>query len=107
MGVDVKGVHRTIISGHTLDLDDYMQMAGRIGRDGKQSIAVTIKYPGDTSGQATTSSMSGAQCRWAVIRTAYGHHSAGQELTLHNCCDVCAMSCNCGVGKCNEPPPKR
>ena len=49
MGVDVRGVNRAVICGQPSDLDDYVQMSGRIGRDGTPSIAATIKYPGCSS----------------------------------------------------------
>ena len=37
MGIDVRGVNRTVIWGHPSDLDDYVQMRGRIrlGRNSK------------------------------------------------------------------------
>ena len=38
MGIDVRGVNRTVICGHPRDLNDYVQMSGRIGRDGTASI---------------------------------------------------------------------
>ena len=30
MGIDVRGVYRTVICGHPSDLDDYVEMSGRI-----------------------------------------------------------------------------
>lgn len=46
MGVNVKGMHIAIMIGRPSELYDYLQMAGKIGRDGKQSMCLTVKYPG-------------------------------------------------------------
>ena len=102
MGVDSKGVCTTIMCGHTVDLDDYMQMSGRIGRDGKQSVAVTLCYPGDSAGRVTATSMkdylAGNCCRRKVIREVFGEQPRF-AITPHNCCDICADSCQCGCDK--------
>ena len=57
MGIDAHGVNRALIGGHPSDLDDYVQMSGRIGTDGSPSVAATIKYPGDSIWGRTTPGM--------------------------------------------------
>ncbi|XP_022780469.1 Bloom syndrome protein homolog [Stylophora pistillata] len=42
MGVDCKGVHRTIHFGPSNNIEAYIQETGRSGRDGKQSVACLI-----------------------------------------------------------------
>ena len=39
MGVDCKGVHRTIHYGLSKNIEAYIQETGRAGRDGEQSVA--------------------------------------------------------------------
>ncbi|XP_072166070.1 ATP-dependent helicase wrn-1-like [Diadema setosum] len=95
LGVDVSNVHSTVLCGRPSDLDDYIQLSGRIGRDGKQSTAVTLCYPGDSAGRKTTSPMQdflgGKECRRAIIKAAFGDTQPNS--ISHNCCDVCATLC--------------
>ena len=42
MGVDCKGVHRTIHFGPPKNIEAYIQETGRAGRDGEQSVAYLI-----------------------------------------------------------------
>lgn len=42
MGVDCKGVHRTIHFGPCKNIEAYIQETGRAGRDGEQSVAYLI-----------------------------------------------------------------
>ena len=100
MGVDSKDVHRTVICGRTTDLDDYMQMSGRIGRDNKPSVAVMLQYPGDSAGKSISSAMKefaeGKRCRRAVIREVFGEAKTNTIGAAHNCCDICENACACG-----------
>ncbi|XP_033638558.1 ATP-dependent DNA helicase RecQ-like [Asterias rubens] len=44
--IDVRGLHTVILVGHPTELDDLMQLSGRAGRDGTQSVAIVVNYPG-------------------------------------------------------------
>ena len=44
-GVDCKGVYNTIICGHPADVDDYVHMSRRIGRDGKAITGQPLQSP--------------------------------------------------------------
>ena len=44
MGVDCKGVHRTIHFGPSKNIEAYIQETGRAGRDGKQSVAFLVYH---------------------------------------------------------------
>ncbi|XP_041461906.1 Werner syndrome ATP-dependent helicase-like [Lytechinus variegatus] len=105
MGVDLKQVYRTIICGRTSDLDDYMQRSGRIGRDGKQSVAVTLRYPGDIRGRILSSTMKdfvgGKECHRSTIRRVFGEGNTSAVLQDHDCCDICASSCTCDGSRCS------
>ena len=105
MGVDVKGVNTTIIFGRCTDLDDYIQMSGRIGRDGKPSVAITIQFPGDIAERAVSASMKdftkGDRCRREVVREVFGQ-SSNFHILPHYCCDVCASSCVCKPSGCKD-----
>ena len=46
LGIDVRGLHTIILVGHPTELDDLMQLSGRAGRDGTQSVAIVVNYPG-------------------------------------------------------------
>ena len=43
--VDIKGLHNVIMFGTPTDIDDYVQLSGRVCRDGTQSCSIVIKYP--------------------------------------------------------------
>ena len=44
MGVDCKGVCRTIHFGPSKNIESYIQETGRAGRDGKQSVAFIKEF---------------------------------------------------------------
>ena len=105
MGVDCKGVYNTIIFGHPADVDDYVQMAGRIGRDGKASRAITVQYPGGSAGRTTSEDMKaflkGDRCRREIIREVFDTVTRG-DISPQNCCDVCSQN-----HLCEEPDIER
>ena len=75
MGIDVKGTHTAIMVGRPSDLDDYLQMSGRIGRYGKESTSIIVQYPGDTVGRTISSAMArymkGDECRRRIILDSF------------------------------------
>ena len=109
MGVDVRGVHTIILVGPPVDLDDFMQLSGRAGRDGKQSFAILLDYPGARVGRKISSNMKeflkGAGCRREIIRMSFPCSSDVISIEAHNCCDICAPICCCqGDKQCNYQP---
>nr|XP_054773332.1 ATP-dependent DNA helicase RecQ-like [Lytechinus pictus] len=98
MGVDASGVNQTILCGRPTGLDDYVQMSGRIGRDGTPSVAVTVCFPGNTAGRTTSDRVkefiAGNRCRRDVIKEEFGN-SSNSTMVAHTC-DICAQSCECG-----------
>ena len=109
MGVDVKGTHNVIILGRPSDLDDYVQMSGRIGRDGKASTAILVRYPGDAAGRKVMPAMAkyttGDKCRRQMILESFSATPFSTEVTKHDCCDVCASLCTCSGSTCSSPIP--
>ena len=108
MGINVKGVNNIIHLGPPSDLDDYLQESGRAGRDGSQSYAILINYPGCSGIFKTAESMkqyvkNERVCRRKLILEPFGYTpSTNHNLTLHLCCDVCAARCLCGGEICGD-----
>lgn len=106
MGVDCKGLCQTIIFGRTVNMEDYMQMSGTIGRDNTPSIAISLLYPGDNVGRSTSQSMGdflqGIRCHREVIREVFGTpHGPDTPIDAHDCCDVCTNACKCNGDTCS------
>ena len=96
MGVDCKGVHRTIHFGPSKNIDAYVQETGRAGRDGKQSVAFLV-YHGlllnhvkkDMKHYVKT-----GECRRrTLLRNFDGTSTLSSPQPLHMCCDNCS---DCG-----------
>ncbi len=108
LGIDVRAVHTVFLLGHSTDLDDFMQLSGRAGRDGSQSVAVIIEHPGAGSGLKTSEEMKeflrGEVCRRKVIRESFPSKPSNVSILKHNCCDICAKTCTCDVNICSFVP---
>lgn len=106
MGVDVKGCNSTIIVGRPTDLEDYVQLSGRIGRDGKSSTAILLRYPGDAVGRKMMPGMikfgKGDICRRQAILESFGGSVSvnNRDGAKHLCCDICANQCACADHQC-------
>nr|XP_054758518.1 ATP-dependent DNA helicase RecQ-like [Lytechinus pictus] len=107
MGVDVQGCHNVIMYGVPSHIDDYVQMSGRVGRDGKKSLSICMKYPGDKkhgTSDEIKSYISGDSCRRAVIVDCFGEAQTSNVVhVLHECCDICALKCMCAGSTCDTP----
>ena len=108
MGVNVKGVHTVLHMGSSMAIDDYMQESGRCGRDGAQSVSVILAYPGMYRGTRTEESMkqyivNKLVCRRKLLLDAFGY-VVPEDLVKHECCDICAVQCDCshGMSACHE-----
>ena len=94
VGIDCKNTKRIIHVGPPSDIDDYVQESGRAGRDGTQSQAILLLYPGHASGRDIMPYMTEyvkntERCRRQIIVEAFGME---YERTGEVCCDVCNPS---------------
>ena len=106
MGVNVQAVHSIIHVGTSLAIDDYMQESGRCGRDGAQSVAVILAFPGMYSGTRTEDTMkeyvsNTQQCRRKLLLEAFSAVCPQIDaVDMHKCCDICAKLCECHAESC-------
>lgn len=105
MGVDCKGVHRTVHFGPSKNIEAYIQETGRAGRDGKQSVGFLV-YHGlllnhvdkDMKHYVKT-----GECRRRTLLQNFDGTSAlSSPQPLHMCCDNCAADCKCGASDCGH-----
>ncbi|KAJ8041444.1 putative Werner syndrome ATP-dependent helicase-like 1 [Holothuria leucospilota] len=105
LGVNVKGVHTVIMYGTPCEIDDYVQLCGRGGRDGLQSISVTLKM--SQTGRAVSKEMKDftktSGCRHEILYKAFSEDSCPSVLG-HNCCDNCSLHCSCAGTGCSAKP---
>ena len=104
MGIDCKGVHRTIHFGPSKNLESYIQETGRAGRDGQQSTCYLL-YNGlllshvekDIKGFINNKG-----CRRKALLEKFSSRNT-HDVTSHLCCDNCAIRCECGKEECAKP----
>ena len=106
MGVDCKGVHRTIHFGPSKTLECYIQETGRAGRDGGQSTSYLLfnnlllaHVEKDMKAYIANSH----ECRRKILLQKFTSKSNNALIVPHLCCDSCANSCECGAEHCSEP----
>ena len=109
LDIDVRGLHTVILVGHPTELDALMQLSGRAGRDGTQSVTLVINYPGTGAGLKTSDGMKafmkGDECRRLVIKYNFPSRSDSDTVIVkHNCCDICAQTCACDGSTCSAKP---
>ena len=104
MGVDVNALYTVIHYGPARDMDDYFQESGRVGRDGRQSHAILLNYKGRGKGNFDDGMKKymreKSKCRRKILVEHYGYDTS--TVTMHNCCDVCSINCDCGQDLCKE-----
>lgn len=98
MGIDCKGVHRTIHFGPSKNIESYIQESGRAGRDGEQSSSFVL-YQGlmlnhvnkDIKEYLRTNC-----CRRKHLLSSFDLASEVNNVSpKHLCCDICAKQCPC------------
>ena len=101
MGVDIPNIRTVIHYGPSSDVDDYLQEAGRAGRDGVPSNAVLYCYPGCTLGHVSCAmkkyTMNEDMCRRSMLMQSFAGDHGISELNHHSCCDVCGQKCKCAT----------
>ena len=105
MGVDCKGVHRTIHFGPSKNIEAYIQETGRAGRDGEQSVAYLI-YQGlflNHVDKDIKQYVRETDCRRKTLLHKFdGMSSLTFPQPLHMCCDNCSVRCECGEVDCGD-----
>lgn len=108
LGVDVKGLHNVIMLGTPTDIDDYVQLSGRAGRDGQQSYSFVVKYPCHTSTPVKEEMkclLNTESCRREAIYSAFPMKQQVHPCApKHNCCDICSLKCDCDGDSCSALP---
>jgi ATP-dependent DNA helicase RecQ len=98
MGLDCPNIHQVIHFSPPKGMETYVQAVGRGGRDGIQSTALIINAsthaPVDTDIRRYINSKD--TCR----RVSIFEHSMGTSINCPSkeceCCDICALKCECG-----------
>lgn len=97
MGIDIG--NSVILYGIPSSITDLVQEVGRIGRDGKESIAMLLynKYHLQHAHISIKHIYTTQTCRRASIMKEFLTTSQLDSLTTgnHSCCDICELSCTC------------
>ena len=107
MGVNCKSVHRVVHFGPSKNMECYVQESGRAGRDGKPSNCI-ILYNGLLASYSTPKmkkllANETSECLRQLIFADFNIGSSHFDLP-HQCCDVCAQTCQCGNSDCGKIP---
>lgn len=105
MGVDCKGVHRTIHFGPSKNLESFVQETGRAGRDGKQSTSYLL-YNGLLLAHVEKDIkeyINNHECRRKTLLKQFTNTRNTTPVVPHLCCDNCALRCKCASQQCKKP----
>jgi len=103
MGVDCKGVHRTIHFGPSKNVEAFIQETGRAGRDGKPSFSYLL-FKGlmlNHVERDIKEYLRTKECRRKTLLKHFGNDNFTISGPLHTCCDNCAERCNCSSAECS------
>ena len=103
MGVDCKGVHRTIHFGPSKNVEAFIQETGRAGRDGKPSFSYML-YKGLMLNHVERDIKEYLKTKECKRKTLLKHFGSGNFTIsgpLHTCCDNCAKRCDCSSAECS------
>lgn len=103
MGVDVADIQQIIHWGMPSTLEEYVQEAGRSGRDGRKSVAIV--YKGNCAKNASPLvreyETNISICRRRLLFRGFLMYSESDIKAVGCvCCDVCGNSCQCTLCKC-------
>jgi len=103
MGIDCKGVHRTIHFGPSKNIESYIQESGRAGRDGEQSMSFVL-YQGLMLNHVSKDIKEYLKtdcCRRKHLLSSFDLASeVNNPSPMHLCCDICAKQCSCKSPEC-------
>lgn len=103
MGVDCKGVNRTVHFGPSKSIEAYIQESGRAGRDGEQSVAF-IMYQGLLLNHVDKDMKHYVKTKDCRRKTLLHYFDRTSDFSYphpkHLCCDNCAVECNCAAMDC-------
>ncbi|XP_062603119.1 ATP-dependent DNA helicase RecQ-like [Saccostrea cucullata] len=99
MGIDIVNCHSVILYGIPSTTTDLIQEVGRIGRDGKESIALLLynKYHLQHADISVKHIYKTQTCRRISIMKDFLSTSQLDSLKtgIHSCCDICELECSC------------
>ena len=99
MGIDIANCHSVILFGIPSTTTDLVQEVGRIGRDGKESIALLLynKHHMQHANVSIKHIYTTQSCRRASIMKDFLSTSEIDSLNtgIHSCCDICEQVCTC------------
>ena len=105
MGINCKGVHRTIHFGPAKNIEAHIQETGRAGRDGKQSVSYVI-YQGILLSHVNKDIkeyIKTDECRRKAMHKFFDNSLyIDYPEPIHLCCDNCALHCNCESADCGK-----
>ena len=108
MGVDIPNIRTIIHYGPSSDVDDYVQEAGRAGRDKKFSHAIIYKYPYSMVGHVSKLMKEYVHldkgCRRKFLMKQFTSKEIPYDGPKHMCCDLCTVHCQCD-NPCPYNPP--
>ncbi|XP_061196862.1 uncharacterized protein LOC133205135 [Saccostrea echinata] len=105
IGVDVVECHSVDLYGPPPTLVGLLQECGRVGRDGKDSVAFILhhSYQYQNTDEELKTVVKSSKCRRMAIMTNFISTTEltvigniNSELAKHSCCDFCEKCCNCG-----------
>ena len=105
MGVDVKGTHTILHVRVPNTIGDYVQESGRVGRDGKESSSIILKYPGVYKDSSISKDMkqfmaNTEECRRRLLLKSFDNDHPNFNKPSRFCCDICTAKCICGGESC-------
>ena len=110
MGVEIPDLRCVIQYGCPLDVEDYIQRIGRVGR-GKKPREALLLFSSHQVGKASPEMKLYAKTTNQCLRKAlYGnfvHHDIKMPSLEHSCCSSCHSKCRCKEGgeECNVEKP--
>ncbi|CAB3998626.1 mediator of RNA polymerase II transcription subunit 34-like [Paramuricea clavata] len=103
MGVNCQGVTRVIHFVPSKSIQAYIQESGRSGRAGESSIALLL-FNGvmlKVADAKMKDYVKSESCRRKLLSQYFDAKLPSKLPTGHECCDVCALNCECQDGYCN------
>ena len=99
MGVNFFGLNNVIHYGLPYQMDTFVQQMGRAGRDGEfsQELIIFKSHKGQLSkveSDLIKLVKDSETCRREILCSAYLTKKS-EIIPLHNCCDVCDITCDC------------